>query len=52
MEKRGVIYVRGCTNGEMDGTIDIDRDEMILSAMCKTCGVRAGGDSCLCQSSF
>ncbi len=44
--------MRGCTNGEMDGTIDIDRDEMILSAMCKTCGVRAGGDSCLCQSSF
>ncbi len=49
-EKHGVIYVKGRTDGS--ASIDVDRDEMILSAMCKTCGVRAGGDSCLCQISF
>ncbi len=45
------MYMKGCTNGAAD-SIDIDRDEMFVSAMCKTCGVRAGGDSCLCQISF
>ncbi len=49
-EKHGVIYVKRCTDGS--ASIDVDRDETILSAICNTCGVRKGGDSCLCEISF